>query len=233
MHRFWHSFTSLGDSGFLLPAALLVGLWLFIHRHTRAAAWQWALMFGACGFVVMVSKIAFMGWGIGSAALNFTGFSGHTALATSVWPVLLWVATSRASRQWRLAAAVLGWCLAVGIGISRLALEAHSVSEVVAGAMLGTLVSAGFLWLQGPTPAPVRGRRWPLAAAVVLMALVSHGRPAPTQDALALIAVKLSGRERPCTRDEMLATSVAWRAKQGLQGLQGSDGVGRPQEAAE
>jgi membrane-associated phospholipid phosphatase len=205
MHRFWHTFTSLGDSGFLLPAALLVGLWLFLRPHTRTAACQWALMFGACGFVVMVSKIAFMGWGIGSARFNFTGFSGHTALATSVWPVLLWVAASRASRRWRLAAAVLGWCLAIGIGVSRLALEAHSLSEVVAGAMLGTVVSAGFLWLQGPAPAPTPGRRWPLVAAVVLMALASQGRPAPTQDALALIAAKLANRERPYTRAELLS----------------------------
>jgi hypothetical protein len=206
MHSFWHTFTSLGDSGFLLPAALLAGLWLFLQGHTRTAAFQWALMFGACGFVVMVSKIAFMGWGIGSAELDFTGFSGHTALATSVWPVLLWVAASRASRRWRLAAAALGWCLAIGIGVSRLALEAHSISEVVAGALLGTAVSTGFLWLQGPSPAPARGRRWPLVAAIALMALALHGRPAPTQDALALIAAKLANRERPYTRGEMLAT---------------------------
>lgn len=214
MHSFWHTFTSLGDSGFLLPAALLVGLWLFLQPHTRTAAWQWALMFGACGFVVMVSKIAFMGWGIGSARFNFTGFSGHTALSTSVWPVLLWVVASRASRRWRMAAAVLGWCLAVGIGMSRLALEAHSISEVMAGAMLGTMVSAGFLWLQRPSPAPTRGRRWPFAAAIVLMAAASHGRPAPTQDALALIAAKLAHRERPFTRAEMLAlrrASSSWQ----------------------
>lgn len=204
MHRFWHTFTFLGDSGFLSPAALLMAAWLFFHRDMRAA-WRWMLMFGACGFAVMASKLAFMGWGIGSAALNFTGFSGHTALATSVWPALLWIAASQTPRGWRVAAAALGWCVAIGIGISRLALDAHSVSEVAAGALLGTMASAGFVWLQEASPHSPHGRRWPLAAVATVMAFALHGRPAPTQEALEVIAAKLGNRARPYTREDLLA----------------------------
>lgn len=206
MHSFWLAFTSLGDSGFLLPTALLVAAWLFVDRRSRMAALQWLSMFGACGFIVMLSKVAFMAWGFGSAALDFTGFSGHTALATSVWPVLLWVATANTAPRRRRVAAALGWCLAIGIGISRLTLEAHSNSEVIAGALLGTAFGAGFLWLQGRPLSQPRGKRWPLVAAVVLVALVSQGRPAPTQAALELMAAKLANRERPFTRDDLLGT---------------------------
>lgn len=204
MHSFWQAFTWFGDSGFLLPTALLVALWLFVDTGSRAAAAQWVLLFGACGFVVMVSKLAFMGWGIGSAALNFTGFSGHTALATSVWPVLLWVTASRFSSRVRLLAAALGWCLAVGIGVSRLALEVHSNSEVVAGALLGTLVSATFLRLQWKAPARPWGMRWLLLGVAALMAVFMHGRAAPTQGALQVIAAKIAGLERPFTRADLL-----------------------------
>lgn len=206
MHSFWQAFTSLGDSGFLLPAGLLIALWLFLDKGSRTAALHWVLMFGACGLIVMLSKLAFMGWGIGSAKLNFTGFSGHTALATSVWPVLLWMAMPHMARRRRLLAAALGWCVAISIGISRLALEVHSNSEVIAGAVLGTIVSAGFLWWHSRPISPAQGRRWPLVAVVILLAGASQGRPAPTQDALEVIAAKLANRERPYTRDDMLAT---------------------------
>ena len=206
MHSFWQAFTSLGDSGFLLPAGLLIALWLFLDKGSGTAALRWVLMFGTCGLIVMLSKIAFMGWGIGSAKLNFTGFSGHTALATSVWPVLSWMAMPQVAQRRRLIAALLGWCVAISIGISRLALEVHSNSEVIAGAALGTTVSAGFLWWHSRPISPLRGRRWSLVAAVILLAVVSQGDPAPTQGALEVMAAKLANLERPYTRNEMLAT---------------------------
>jgi len=209
MHSFWQAFTSLGDSGFLLPVGLLMALWLFLGKGSRTAALHWVLMFGACGLIVMLSKLAFMGWGIGSAKFNFTGFSGHTALSTSVWPVLLWMAVPHMTQRRRLIAAALGWCLAISIGISRLALEVHSNSEVIAGAALGTIVSAGFLWCHSRLVSLPRGRQWPLIAMVLLIALLLQGRPAPTQDALEVIAAKLANRERPYTRDDMLANSPA------------------------
>ena len=39
--------------------------------------------FGITGTVVCISKLAFMGWGIGIREIDFTGFSGHTALSTA------------------------------------------------------------------------------------------------------------------------------------------------------
>ena len=72
------------------------------------------LCFGAASLVVLVSKLAFLGWGIGSARLNFTGFSGHTMLSAAVWPVALWLVASRATHRTRVALAVLGWALAAG-----------------------------------------------------------------------------------------------------------------------
>lgn len=204
MNSFWLIATGFGDSGFLLPAAFGVAIWLAIDRGTRPAAVHWVLLFGACGLVVMLSKLAFMGWGIGSARFDFTGFSGHTALATSVWPVIFWLVALRRAPLVRMAAAISGWVWAVFIGVSRLALEVHSTAEVVAGAALGTLVSASFLRLQWHRHLRVRIPRWlPLGLVLPLLFLII-GRPAPTQFVLERLAVWMAGIERPFTRADLL-----------------------------
>ncbi len=200
----WYAITWLGDSAFLLPVALWIAVWLALRRITRPVAWLWVGLFGAGGAVVAASKIAFMGWGIGNAALNFTGFSGHTTLSACIWPVALWLAASRWGHGWRVTAASVGWLIAALIGVSRLALYAHSKSEVAAGFALGVAVSAAFLWQQHRRPHP-RLNGW-----VVLLSIASPmfflrpGMPAPTQNLLEAVAVRLAGTDRAFTRDDLL-----------------------------
>ena len=212
-HGYWRAFTWLGDSGLLLPASLLIVVLLAWSRETRVTALLWCVVFGTGSLVIMVSKLAFMGWGIGSPRLNFTGFSGHTAIATSVWPVLLWLAAAQwttrqpnglsAARGLQLAA-LIGWSLGLAIGISRLALYAHSVSEVVGGFLLGFAVSATFLALARHRPLP----RFPLPVALLGLVLplfvLQPGTPAPTQDLLEVIAMRMAGTSQPYTREELL-----------------------------
>lgn len=200
-----HVLTWLGDSGFLLPAALWIAVWLGIRSHTRALALLWILLFGFGGSLIASSKIAFLGWGIGSARLDFTGFSGHTAIAASVWPVACWLAVSRWEHPVRVAAAVFGWLLAAFIGLTRLALDAHSLSEVVAGYALGMVVSATFLWSQHRLPHPRVSWTLVLLSLATPMFFLRPGTPAPTQGLLEVIAVRLAGIERPFTRADLLA----------------------------
>jgi hypothetical protein len=86
-----------GDSTVLLPSAAAVFMVLFLRRPSRQIAWQWGLLFGITGAIVSASKLAFMGWGIGIRELDFTGFSGHTALSTAFWPIFLWLLCARGS----------------------------------------------------------------------------------------------------------------------------------------
>ena len=199
----WHALTWLGDSALLLPGAAFIALWLALARGTRPVALLWVLLFGAAGAAVLVSKLAFMGWGIGSARFDFTGFSGHTALAASFWPVALWLAASRWGHRARVAAALAGWGLAAAIGYSRLALDAHSVAEVVTGYLLGTLASALLLALQHRRPHPELWATGVVLALLLPLAFVSPGQPAPTQDVLEIIATRLAGIERPYTREDL------------------------------
>lgn len=144
-----------------------------------------------------------MGWGIGNRALSFTGFSGHTAISASVWPVVLWLMAARWSRPVRIGAVLFGWLLAAAIGFSRLALNAHSVSEVVSGYLLGVAVSAVFLMVARQRPRP--DLRWPLVVAGLMLPLLIFppGMPAPTQGLLERIATELADIERPYNRRDL------------------------------
>ena len=137
MPSIWHTLSWLGDSLMLLPLAsvlISIGLW---HRQPWASPWCYGLV--VTGLTTLTSKIAFLGWGLGIARLDFTGFSGHAAMSAAVWPVACYVAMpSRRSRAW---SAVVGLLLAAFIAYSRLPLNAHSWSEIVGGWMIGALTS--------------------------------------------------------------------------------------------
>lgn len=199
---YWALLSFLGDSALMLPCALLITLWLGVPRETRPLAWRWMLAIGFGGALVAASKIAFMGWGLGIARLDFTGFSGHTALATSVWPVLLWLSAARFSTALRRLLVASGWLLAAAIGISRLALDAHSLAEVVSGFLLGFLVSAYFLSLPQPAARP-HFRSTLLMVFLVLPALLAWRAPAPTQDLLEVLATRLADIKSPYTREDL------------------------------
>ena len=212
-HSYWRAFTWLGDSGLLLPASVLIVLLLAWSRKTRFTALLWCVVFGVGSLVILVSKLAFMGWGVGSPHFNFTGFSGHTAIATSVWPVLLWLATARwttlrpqglsATRGLQMAA-FAGWSLGAAIGVSRLALYAHSISEVVGGFLLGFAVSAIFLTLARHRPVPRFPWQVAVAGLVLPLFVLQPGTPAPTQGLLEVIAMRMAGTTQPYTREELL-----------------------------
>ena len=213
---FWQVFTWFGDSGLLLPASLLIVVMLGWSRATRMTALQWCVVFGCGSAAILVSKLAFMGWGIGSVRLNFTGFSGHTAISTSVWPVLFWLAAAQftvrrpdllsATAGMRLAIG-FGWAFGAAIGVSRLAVFAHSVSEVVLGFVLGAVVSSIFLMLAARRALP--RFPWPigLLGLALPMFILQPGTPAPTQNLLEVIAMRMAGTTQPFTRADLLRGS--------------------------
>lgn len=201
---FWPALTWLGDSGLLMPAALWIAVWLALRRTTRPSAVSWVLFFGSGALLVLASKLAFLGWGLGIASINFTGFSGHTTFATSIWPVAFWLIASRGPRGLRIAVVLAGWVLAAGIGVSRVAIDAHSWSEVFAGFALGVAVSAGFLRAQQNRPLPrFNGAMVAISLATPLL-VFAPGERAPTQAIVEGLATWLAKAERPFTRDDLL-----------------------------
>ncbi len=202
----WHWLTFFGDTMLLLPCAVIIVALLLWKAETRRTSLQWLLLIGAAGAVVIVSKLAFLGWGIGSRAYDFTGFSGHSALSASIWPVLIWILASRASRRVRLAAVACGYLLALTIGVSRVILHAHSVSEVIAGLALGFAISTSFLLMQYSRGTRIRHLSAGQLTAVLLLPLllVMQGKKAPTQDLLERIALTIAPIQHVYTRSDLL-----------------------------
>lgn len=202
----WQWVSFFGDSTVLLPSAAAVFMVLFLRRPSRQIAWQWGLLFGITGAIVSASKLAFMGWGIGIRELDFTGFSGHTALSTAFWPIFLWLLCARGSIALRRIAMVMGYLLAGLVGYSRLAIHAHSLSEVIAGLLLGACGSALFLLLQRNSSRVVDAQlSWGgvLSLIIIPVVLLNTGTKAPTQSLLGEIAVKFGPLEKPFTRADM------------------------------
>jgi membrane-associated phospholipid phosphatase len=194
----WTTITRLGDLMIMAPAALAILLWLGMANERRLALW-WAVLLGAATLLTAATKIAFIGWGAGIPALDFTGFSGHTMRATAILPVLCYLALQKAPSSVRTAGVLFGFAGAAAIGISRLVLRSHSVSEVLLGALLGTIVSIVFIGLCSELRAQVLNRTRITLSMAALFAASCAG-PAPTHQWLTDATLYFTGHDKPFSR---------------------------------
>lgn len=202
----WQLISFFGDSTVLLPSAAVLFIVLMLRKTSRLQAWRWSLLFGITGAIVCASKLAFMGWGLGIRELDYTGFSGHSALSAAFWPIFLWLLSARFSAGVQKAAVVTGYVLAAVVGYSRLVIHAHSVSEVIAGLLLGAAGSALFLLLQKRTThSESMSISWGGVACLVMVPLIllHSGNKAPTQSLLGQIATAIGPLDKPFTRTDL------------------------------
>lgn len=201
---FWQRVTYFGDSMLLLPAAVIITLALMVKSSRRCVVWYWLLTFGLAGLTVALSKMLFLGYGIGSSRFNFTGFSGHSAMSATLWPIMLWLLSGQGSRWGRLILISSGYVLAIVVSVSRLVLQAHSFSEVITGLLLGSLCSGLFLLSQRQTRC--KGFTLPQILLVLLLPLLLllYGHAATTQQFLESLAAHIAGLEKPWTRADLL-----------------------------
>lgn len=196
----WQLISFFGESAFLLPCAVFLYAWMRWRGATDVAR-HWLFAFTVTALVVLVSKLAFLGWGIGSAVLDFTGFSGHSMMAASILPLMFYVAMPANRPGLSLLAALAGVLLALAVGVSRLALQAHSMSEVVSGLALGLLVSLPVIVRRGVPRSP-RAMLLTCCALIVLLVLPVDGLTGATHVMVQDLARFLSGRDRPYQRGE-------------------------------
>lgn len=196
----WESITQWGNSTLLLPAALFIAGDLWSGESPRLGG-RWVVAFGIAVSVVLISKIAFLGWGVGIRAIDFTGVSGHATLAAAVFPTLGWRIIQERSRSIRGSAVAVGAAVAALVGLSRIALHTHSVSEVVAGLIIGGLVA----WLVIPgarTSQRCVPARWVALSIIVLSGTIWHGENADVaHDLVERLALLLSGRTKVFDRN--------------------------------
>lgn len=198
----WYVLTRLGEMQLMLPIGLALIAWLIWAGEGRRAALWLAMLALALG-ITAASKIAFIGWGIGSARLNFTGFSGHAMHAAAVIPLLAGCVAAGSARWVRTSAVAFALALAALVALSRVVMGAHSPSEAVLGFLLGALASVLSLTLGHPPLSHLP--RWLLATVLAALLLNSSAMPTlPTHDVVTRVALQLSGRDRPYTRHMML-----------------------------
>lgn len=184
----WTLLSALGGLGITMPVALAVALWLAL-AHCRRLAALWVLLLGALALLVVATKLAFLGWGIGVQALALAGASGHAARAAAIFPVAAYLLLHGSSVRARSAAVLLGALLAAAVAFARVADASHSPAEALLGLVLGLCVAALFmarmrsardahpsarvlaasllLLVLQPALAPVNAEQWITAAALL------------------------------------------------------------------
>ncbi|OYY48049.1 MAG: hypothetical protein B7Y54_14945 [Polaromonas sp. 35-63-240] len=220
---FWLLLTRLGEAQILLPLALMTFgslLWRPHGLSARPAALGWLALFCGAIAITTASKVAFMGWGVGWAALDFTGVSGHSMFAAAVYPIVAGTLASRWSPGKRYAAIGAGYALALLVGVSRLMIGVHSPSEVVAGLLLGGVASALPLVWAGIAPGYISPVVPALVAAWLAMMPV-QAPPSTTHSLVTRMSLMLSGRSEPFTRAD-LQQRLVWCCM--LDGANKTDG---------
>lgn len=191
----WLQITSVADTVITLPAAATIAAWLIAGRAWRMAVW-WCALFISGLVIVVATKIAYIGWGVGIETLDLMGMSGHAMRATAVFPVIFYLMLQRSPVAARASGVLLGVVLGALVGASRVALNVHSVSEVVTGCALGGAVSMGFIWIVRGLPRPHLNRRIILLGLFALLP-AAYANPAPTTRWMNAVALYLSGLEMP------------------------------------
>jgi membrane-associated phospholipid phosphatase len=214
----WSHLSALGGLNVTALLALAIGAWL-VGAHCWRLALAWCLLFGAALALAAASQVAFLGWGIGVRALDFTGFSGHATRAAAVFPVALYLLLERRGRRsagggispypdgrterrrggrWR-AAVLAGVLLAGAVAIARVKVHAHSPSEALAGGLLGLMAAGLFIArtraARDHSPQPL------LLGLLAATFLLPRADPVNSHQWLAAAALKLSGSDRVWLRN--------------------------------
>ena len=194
----WAFITDFGDSAVTLPVALAIAVWLLASEAWRSAL-AWLSLFGAGAFLTFCTKVAYAGWDLGIDAIDFTGVSGHAFTATSTLAVAGCFLVGAFSKPAEILGGSLGYVAGATIGVSRVILGDHSISEVVVGCALGGAVAATAIAVIRPRLRMVAA---PLVFAFTIVALLFtlHGEKAPTETLTVKVALYLSGRSTPFVR---------------------------------
>lgn len=179
--------TNFGDPYLTSLLAGVVMLWLAATRSWRPLI-AWTSCFSVGVAAVAASRIAHAGWGIEIPALNFTVISGHSMLASAVYPTTFGICATQEKPRTTALAYLFGFGVALAIGVSRVLMGYHSPTEVATGWVLGTLI-AGMTYLlgqshvrmfsEGKGRATVAHDTTPFAAIALAVIVVCHGKVVP------------------------------------------------------
>ena len=209
--------TRFGEMGIILPLAAALTLWMLATTRAIRPVMPWLGPLSLAAGITTLSKIAFIGWGLGIAAIDFTGFSGHSMFASAIYPVLGYTLAAQCNRSSRIhfLSMLAGYALALVIAWSRVYIQVHSISEVVGGLVLGASASGWTLWrlsksLTAPKPRPHRWALWGLAGWLAVMPV--QAASSRSHDIVTRLALSLAAHEKAFRRADLHAKPAAPQA---------------------
>jgi membrane-associated phospholipid phosphatase len=171
--------TDFADQAVALPLAATV-LVILLALGWRRGALAWAGCVGGVLALMLVLKLITFACIWRAPWMGITSPSGHTATAAVVYGGLLALLVPRGVRG-TLVAALAGGVFALIFGLTRLALEVHTVADVIVGAVVGVAGAMLLRHLAGDRPARLSSPRIALAACVVMLLFHGHKLEAETR----------------------------------------------------
>ncbi|MEX8520949.1 MAG: phosphatase PAP2 family protein [Leptothrix sp. (in: b-proteobacteria)] len=152
-----------------------------------------------------LSKVAFIGFGLGVAGIDFTGMSGHAMFAAAILPWVLDLLLQGRRPSVPGVDLLPGAVLALLVAVSRVHVGAHSWSEALLGSALGRAVT---WWVWAAQATLQRTQSFPLTASALLatwlLLLPVHAPPSRCNGWVRGLSLRVSGHDRPYTRERML-----------------------------
>ena len=170
--------TDFADQAVVLPLIVIIAAGLALSGWLRGCcAWVLAVL-GMVGTMALLKYVCFAC----QAPLSATGLrspSGHTAAAAVVYGGALVLLLRQRAPSWLLFA--IPPIFAAFFALTRLALHAHDVAEVLVGGAVGLTFVAALVVLAGPRP-PLRA--WPMTVVAVIIAVAFHGLRLKAEDVI-------------------------------------------------
>jgi hypothetical protein len=191
MHSILDVITDVGDSASLTGIVGACSIYLFSRKSGRGAAF----LIGAflmTAMLIALFKIGFMGCR-SHHLLGIRSPSGHTACSTAVFLACAMLMRSQLPENRRFLPLILLTLLILGIAVSRVWLEYHSVAEVVLGLLTGILGIglARFLVLRSHAVGAFDAYAFALWG--VVAGIIMHGTHLPVEEFLHTFAYHLRG----------------------------------------
>jgi membrane-associated phospholipid phosphatase len=125
--------TNCGDLAVLLPLAGVLTLWMLLTRQPHLVLW-WLVALAICIGTTGILKIYFFAC---PPLSDLHSPSGHTSFSILIYGSLIVAVASDVAGWRRIVAIGSGAAFVIGIAVSRILVEAHSIPEVLLGSVIG------------------------------------------------------------------------------------------------
>lgn len=186
--------TPYGGISVMLPAALVIAVWLWMTRSRRSAL-LWGVTLLVTYSVVVISKVLFKGWGVALESLGIYVLSGHAMNMCLMLPVGLSLLARQIRPSLRWPAAGVGLVLGVLFATFCVAPFIHPLPEALAGALLGCTAACLFLAsLENLTTGRIPSAA--VVAGLLFIAISSNATQLNAERLLDRISMKMSGSDQ-------------------------------------